>query len=178
MTFARTRFLIAQDLRERAERSGKRYGWISYLKVLFDPPALAVLIFRLQAFVHAKGFRRIATFLRYVNIVCFSIDIGSGAQIDAGFIIYHPNCVAICDECVAGKNLHLVHHNTVMLDPRDVTRDGRIVIEDDIILGCGSRIIGPVKIGANSFIGASAVVTEDVPPFTFFLEPEFTHSEE
>lgn len=38
------------------------------------------------------------------------------------------------------------------------------VIEDDCFIGVGARILGPVRVGAGSVIGANAVVLEDVPP--------------
>ena len=179
MTFTEARFRLSQDLRERAARTGKRYGWFSYVKLFLDPPALAVAIFRIQAWLYAKRFVRLAGFLRNFNIICFSIDIGSAAQIDTGLIIYHPNCVVICDQCIAGKNLHLVHHNTISISPRPGANPAvdRVVIEDDVILGCGSRLLGSLRIGANSFIGANAIVTEDVPPFSFFVEEAFTHTD-
>ena len=178
MTFADTRFLIAEDLRERARRSGKRYTWFSYVKLGFDPPALAVAIFRLQAWLQAQGFSRLATGLRYLNLVAFSIDIGSRAQIGAGLIIYHPNCVVICDQCVAGKNLHLVHHNTVAIGPRETAHSAtdRVRIGDDVVLGCGSRLVGPLTLGNHCFVGANAVVTEDAPPGSFLVEAEHTYA--
>jgi serine O-acetyltransferase len=42
--------------------------------------------------------------------------------------------------------------------------NGYPVIEDDVIVGAGARILGPIRVGARSSIGANAVVLEDVPP--------------
>ena len=42
--------------------------------------------------------------------------------------------------------------------------DGYPVIEDDVWIGAGARILGPIRIGARSRIGANAVVVTDVPP--------------
>jgi serine O-acetyltransferase len=39
------------------------------------------------------------------------------------------------------------------------------IIEDDVILGAGSKILGNVTVGRNSVVGANAVVTKSVPPF-------------
>jgi len=173
MTFRRAVWLLAADLREREAQAGKRYGWFSYVKIWFNPAALAVAFFRIQAWLHAAGWRRLATGVRNINIVLFSIDIGSRAQIDAGFIICHPNCVVIGDECVAGRKLILVHHNTIIM--RGPGAAGRVEIADDVTLGCGSRILGPVSVGANSFIGANAVVRENLPASSFHIETELTY---
>jgi serine O-acetyltransferase len=37
------------------------------------------------------------------------------------------------------------------------------VIGNDVVIGCGARVLGPVRIGDGAFIGANAVVLDDVP---------------
>ena len=41
--------------------------------------------------------------------------------------------------------------------------DDFLIKEDDVIIGSGAQILGPVVVGKNSKIGANAVVTKDVP---------------
>jgi len=43
---------------------------------------------------------------------------------------------------------------------------GKIVIEDDVWIGCGAKILKGVRIGRGSVIGAGSVVTKDVPPYS------------
>jgi serine O-acetyltransferase len=42
--------------------------------------------------------------------------------------------------------------------------NGYPVIEDDVLIGAGARLLGPIRVGAGAIIGANAVVLEDVPP--------------
>jgi serine O-acetyltransferase len=42
--------------------------------------------------------------------------------------------------------------------------NGYPVIEDDVLVGAGARILGPVRVGRGAVIGANAVVVSDVPP--------------
>jgi serine O-acetyltransferase len=41
--------------------------------------------------------------------------------------------------------------------------NGHPVIEDDVLLGAGARVLGPVRVGRNAVIGANAVVLSDIP---------------
>ena len=43
-------------------------------------------------------------------------------------------------------------------------RNGSPLIEDDVFIGAGAKIIGNVRVGHNSRIGANCVVVKDVPP--------------
>ena len=51
-------------------------------------------------------------------------------------------------------------HNTV----GTAKDNGYPIIESDVVVGCGARILGPVRVGARAVIGANAVVVHDVPP--------------
>ncbi len=46
---------------------------------------------------------------------------------------------------------------------------GDIVIEDDVWIGSGARVMDGVTIGRGAIIGAGAVVTKDVPPYSIAL---------
>jgi serine O-acetyltransferase len=42
--------------------------------------------------------------------------------------------------------------------------NGCPIIEDDVTVGCGARVLGPIRVGRGATIGANAVVLHDVPP--------------
>lgn len=168
MTLQHTLRIIASDTRERCRLDHKGYNALSYLKLLFNPAALAVVIYRLQHWLHTSGWTRAAGLLRWANTVFFTTDISSQAIIGEHFILYHANGIFIGDQARLGNNIALVHHNTIATGPRlDQRPDDRVVIEDNTVVGCGARIIGNVTIGHDSFIGTGAVVTENLPPYSF-----------
>lgn len=106
--------------------------------------------------------------LRRLNVVLFTTDIGSGAQIGEHFMLFHANCICIGDRVTIGRNVYLVHHNTITTGPRfDETAHDRVSIADNVILGCGVRVLGNLSIGRDSFVGAGAVVTETLPDCSF-----------
>lgn len=90
------------------------------------------------------------------------------------------NCDIYCD--VKGREIFMPHpygiiiHSRTQLGQRvvimqQVTLGGRQfgvneapVIEDDVYIGAGARVLGNVRIGRHATVGANAVVTRDVPP--------------
>ena len=146
------------------------YGPFSYVKLLLNPPALAVVVFRFQHWLYSRGWRRSAEALRCLNVMLFTTDIDSAAVIGEHFVLYHANGINIGARARVGHNVHLVHHCTIATGPRPGEGPAdQVVIEDDVVVGCGVRIVGDLTIGVGSFLGAGAVVTASVAPYSFYL---------
>jgi serine O-acetyltransferase len=64
-----------------------------------------------------------------------------------------------------GSDVHIRHTTTFGVARRDQNRDIP-VIEDRVDIGCGVCVLGAVRVGHDSVIGANAVVLEDVPPWS------------
>jgi serine O-acetyltransferase len=168
MTLKNTFCLIAADTRERCRLDHKRYGAISYLKLLFNPPALVVVIYRFQHWLYTSGWPRAAGVLHWINTVFFTTDISSQAVIGEHFVLYHANSIYIGDHVCLGRNVSLIHHNTIATGPRMDEQPGdRVVIDDNTVVGCGARIVGNLTVGHDTFIGAGAVVTDSLPSHSF-----------
>lgn len=170
MTLKQTLQLIAADTRERARLEQKPYHFASYLKLLLNPPAMAVVLYRFQHWLHTKGWPRLAEMLRRLNIMLFTADISSQAVIGEHFMLLHSNGICVGDRVRIGRNVYLVHHNTIATGPRPGEQSGDlVVIDDNVIVGCGARVLGNITIGHDTFLGAGAVVTESLPECSFHL---------
>lgn len=91
------------------------------------------------------------------------IEIHPGARIGRRFFIDHGMGVVIGETAEIGDDVMLYHG--VTLGGR--TRDGgkrHPTLEDGVAVGAGAKILGPVRVGARSVVGANAVVTRDAPP--------------
>ncbi len=97
--------------------------------------------------------------LRLATTVLYGIEIGSEIELGEGVNFAHTLGTVIGGTSKVGRRVKFMGNNTVGTN-RD---NGCPVIEDDVIVGCGARILGPVRIGKGAFIGANAVVLEDVP---------------
>jgi serine acetyltransferase len=125
-----------------------------------------VTLYRLSAALRRRGARRSARLVKALNFALFKtiippeLEAGDGLELGHhGFgVVIHPNTTI-------GRNVFLGHQVTLgtdveLRDPR------RMRIGDNVTVGAGAIVLGPVEIGSGAVIGAGAVVTGDVPANT------------
>jgi len=96
------------------------------------------------------------------NRIVFSAVVPPGVQIGTGVLLgYKGLGIIIHRRAVIGNNVLVGAHVTI--GGRGEFHDVP-VIEDDVMIGTGAKILGPVRIGRGARIGANAVVVKDVPP--------------
>lgn len=100
------------------------------------------------------------TVLRNVQQIYAGVEIGKDVTLGEGVYFVHPVGVVIGGDARIGDRVRFYGSNTV----GTAKDDGYPVIEDDVWIGAGARILGPIRVGARSRIGANAVVLQDVPP--------------
>jgi serine O-acetyltransferase len=100
----------------------------------------------------------------------FAVDIAPQADIGPGIVIVHGFGLVIGTEVKIVGDCCLFHG--VTLGDRgsewvgSMRRDGHPTLERNVMVGAGAKILGPIRIGESSVIGANAVVLEDVPPYS------------
>lgn len=110
--------------------------------------------------------RMISQFARFIT---GGIEIHPGAEIGKRFFIDHGAGVIIGETAVIGDNVMLYHQVTLGATGWWKPGPGGLnkrhpTIENDVTIGVGAAILGPVTIGHGSKIGAMALVLESVPP--------------
>ncbi len=138
----------------------------STLEVLLCYPGLhALWFYRLAHWLWLRKFRVLGRFVSHVGRCFTGIEIHPGAKIGPGLVIDHGMAIVIGETAEIGANV-LLYHN-VTLGGVDLIKGKRHpTLEDHVIVGAGAQILGPVRIGAHSRIGANAVVVKDVPPYS------------
>ena len=117
--------------------------------------------------VHIPFFPRLIS--QFARFITGGIEIHPGAKIGKRFFIDHGAGVVIGETTEIGNNVMLYHQVTLGATGWWRPGPGRFqkrhpTIEDDVTIGVGAAILGPITIGRGSKIGAMALVLEPVPP--------------
>ncbi|MGE5128891.1 MAG: hypothetical protein ACM3IK_04625 [Sphingomonadaceae bacterium] len=75
----------------------------------------------------------------------------------------HPYGIVMHSRTVIGRHVTVMQQAT--LGSKSIGEDAAPVIEDDVYIGAGAKVLGAVRIGRGAIIGANAVVTRDIPPY-------------
>ncbi len=106
------------------------------------------------------------------------ISIGENTGISGG-VVYAALRVEIGRDCLLGADVMVLDNDFHPLDPggrrqntqREAIGAAPVIIEDNVFIGTGARILKGVRIGRDSVIGAGAIVTRDVPPGSVVVGP-------
>ena len=129
-----------------------------FLKIFFKRKASSALHFLFWFRVKQNGGGHLCgKILRHVGIK-YGFDIPPQTKIGGGFSISHYGMVIINPQTVIGENCHIT--GGVIIGKKHGKSP---CIGDNVSIGANATIIGGVKIGNNSVIGAGAVVVSDVP---------------
>ncbi|MCK9443720.1 MAG: serine O-acetyltransferase [Tissierellaceae bacterium] len=94
------------------------------------------------------------------------IEIHPGAKLGKNLFIDHGMGVVIGETAEIGNNVTMYHGVTLGGIGGEKGRKRHPTVEDDVIIGAGAKILGPITIGRGAKIGANSVVLDDVPPYT------------
>lgn len=133
------------------------------LEVLTAYPGIkAILIHRIAHFFWKLEMPFIPRYLSDISRELTNIEIHPGAEIGSDFFIDHGTGVVIGETAKIGNNVTL--YSGVVLGGTSLKREKRHpTLGNDIVVGTGAKILGPITIGDNVKIGANSVVVTDVP---------------
>ena len=137
--------------------------------ILTYPGVKAVFFHKIAHFFYVAGFDLIARIISQTTRFFTGIEIHPGAKIGKNLFIDHGMGVVIGETSDIGNNVTIYHAVTrggisPSINSNEQRNEKRHpTIGDDVVIGSGAQIIGPVKIGNTSRIAANAVVVNDVP---------------
>ena len=137
--------------------------------ILTYPGVKAVFFHQISNFFYKTGFDLIARIISQTIRFFTGIEIHPGAKIGKNLFIDHGMGVVIGETSEIGDNVTIYHNVTLggsspSIDSERQRHEKRHpTIGNDVVIGSGAQIIGPIKVGNNSRIAANAVVVKDVP---------------
>ena len=137
--------------------------------ILTYPGVKAVFFHRIANFFATAKFDLIARIISQFSRFLTGIEIHPRAKIGKNLFIDHGMGVVIGETSDIADNVTIYHMVTLGgISPSINSNDQREVkrhptLHDNVVVGSGAQILGPVIVGKNAKIGANAVVTKNVP---------------
>ena len=137
--------------------------------ILTYPGAKAVFFHKIANFFAIAKFNLIARIISQFSRFLTGIEIHPKANIGKNLFIDHGMGVVIGETSEIGDNVTIYHMATLGgISPSVNANEQRNInrhptLKDNVVVGSGAQILGPVVVGKNAKIGANAVVTKDVP---------------
>ena len=151
---------IRNDIRAAKERDPAKPTTLQV--VLAYPGVHAIWGHRISHWLWKRGARLAArTFAEFTRILT-GVDIHPGAVLGSGLFIDHATGVVIGETAEVGDDVTLYHGVTLGGSGAD-TGKRHPTVGDRVIIGAGAKVLGAIKIGEDSRIGANAVVVKPVP---------------
>ncbi|MEG2021941.1 MAG: serine O-acetyltransferase EpsC, partial [Oscillospiraceae bacterium] len=135
----------------------------SFAEVLLLYPGFHALVFyRVSHFLYKHNRFFLARMVSQWGRGFTGIEIHPGATIGSGLFIDHGAGVVIGETAEIGNNVTLYHGVTLGGTGKQKGKR-HPTVEDNVLVGAGCKVLGPITIGANSRIGANSVVLACVP---------------
>ena len=135
-------------------------------EVIFCYPGLhAIWLHRIAHFLWRHKLLFLARFLSHINRLLTGIEIHPGAKIGRRFFIDHGMGVVIGETAEIGDDV-LMYQGVVLGGTSLEKKKRHPTIGDNVVIGAGAIVLGPITVGDGAKIGAGSVVIKPVPPGT------------
>ena len=154
---------VRRDVRAAQERDPAAKG-VSPGEVLAAWPGVhALLSHRVAHALHHAGVPLAPRALAYVSRALTGIEIHPAARIGDALFIDHGMGVVIGETAEVGERVTM-YQGVTLGGTGFATGKRHPTVQDNVTIGSGAKLLGPITIGHGAKIGANAVVIHDVPP--------------
>jgi serine O-acetyltransferase len=162
-TLTRVARELRRDVAAAHERDPAARG-VSSLEVLASWPGVhALLSHRVAHVLHEAGVPMIPRALALATRSLTGIEIHPSARVGNGLFIDHGMGVVIGETAEIGENVTL-YQGVTLGGTGFATGKRHPTVQDNVTIGSGAKLLGPITIGHGAKIGANSVVIHDVPP--------------
>ena len=129
---------------------------------LLYPTIHALIAYRIAHYFYTKKLFFLARLISQISRFFTGIEIHPGAKIGRGLVIDHGMGVVIGETAEIGDDVLLYHGVTLGGTGKDKGKR-HPTLGNNVVIGAGAKVLGPIYIGRNSKVGANSVVLKDVP---------------
>lgn len=129
---------------------------------LLYPTIHALIAYRMAHYLYKHRFFILARLISQIARFFTGIEIHPGATIGKGLFIDHGMGVVIGETAEIGDDVMIYHGVTLGGTGKDKGKR-HPTVENNVIIGAGAKVLGPIIIGEGAKIGANSVVVKDVP---------------
>ena len=131
-------------------------------ELLCYPSVRAMAYHRVAHRLYLRGHMTLARWISQHSRHVTGIEIHPGACIGKGFFIDHGDGVVIGETTIIGDDVTIYQGATLGGTGKDVGKR-HPTIGDNVLIGTGAKILGPITVGSNSRIAANSVVLSPIP---------------
>jgi serine O-acetyltransferase len=154
---------IRRDIATAKSRDPAARGVGSWQIFATWPGVHALLAHRVAHVLHSRDVPFLPLVIAAVARSVTGIEIHPAARIDDGFFIDHGMGVVIGETAEIGKDVTL-YQGVTLGGTGFATGKRHPTVQDNVTIGSGAKLLGPITVGHGSKIGAGSVVIHDVPP--------------
>jgi serine O-acetyltransferase len=161
-TLARVLGEVRRDIAAARERDPAAQG-VAPAEILASWPGVhALLVHRVAHGLREAGVPLVPRSLATASRALTGIEIHPSAEIGDSFFVDHGMGVVIGETAAIGDNVTL-YQGVTLGGTGFATGKRHPTVEDNVTIGSGAKLLGPITIGHGSKIGANSVVIHDVP---------------
>ena len=133
-----------------------------YEAIILYPGFHAIFFHRIAHFLYCKNLFFLARLVSQISRHITGIEIHPGAKIGRKLFIDHGMGIVIGETATIGNNCTIYHNSTLGATGKDKYKR-QPSLGNNVMVGSGAKVLGPIKIGNNVKIGANSVVLKDIP---------------
>jgi serine O-acetyltransferase len=161
--FARVASEVRRDVVAARDRDPASSG-VSTAEIIATWPGIhALLAYRVAHAMHVSGVPLLPRLISMLARMVSGIEIHPAAVIGRGLFIDHGSGVVVGETAEVGDNVTL-YQGVTLGGTGFQTGKRHPTVEDNVTIGSGAKLLGPITIGHGAKVGANSVVITDVPP--------------
>ena len=154
---------VRRDVRAARERDPAATGVPAASVLAAWPGVHALLAHRVAHALHRAAVPLVPRLIAYASRAATGVEIHPAARIGRGLFIDHGMGVVIGETAELGDDV-TIYQGVTLGGTGFATGKRHPTVEDNVTIGSGAKLLGPITVGHGAKVGANAVVIHDVPP--------------